>query len=96
MRKQNIYIYPLEGKVIFPYHEYRFTISSHSYQRTSLIIQLNYTIISSDFPPSLINSNSTELSSRLRGYRDMGPYLRYKNQTLWPDIRYSRKLRSTT
>ena len=33
MKKHNIYVYPLEGKVIFPYHEYRFTISSNSYQR---------------------------------------------------------------
>ena len=45
MKKQNIYIYPLEGKVIFPYHEYRFTISSHSYQRTSMITQPKYTTI---------------------------------------------------
>jgi hypothetical protein len=36
MKKHNIFIYPLEGKVIFPYHEYRFSINSHAYQRNTL------------------------------------------------------------
>lgn len=44
MKKQNIYIYPLDGKVIFPYHEYRFTINTQSYQRTLVSIQLKLTI----------------------------------------------------
>ena len=35
MKRQNIYIYPIESKVIFPYHEYRFAISSASYNRKS-------------------------------------------------------------
>lgn len=37
MKKQNIYIYALDGKVIFPYHEYRFTINTQLYQRKSLL-----------------------------------------------------------
>ena len=35
MKKHNIFIYPLEGKVIFPYHKYRFSINSHAYQRNA-------------------------------------------------------------
>jgi len=64
MRKQNIYIYPLEGKVIFPYHEYRFTISSHSYQRTTVDTQHKYMITLSDSQPNSTNSNNTGLSSK--------------------------------
>lgn len=45
MKKQSIYIYGIEGKVIFPYHEYRFTISSNSYNRNSSTIQPNTMII---------------------------------------------------
>jgi hypothetical protein len=58
MRKHNIYVYPLEGKVIFPYHEYRFTISSHSYQRMVDVIQLKITTTSLDSSPNLMSLNS--------------------------------------
>lgn len=44
MKKSNIYIYPLDGKVIFPYHEYRFTINTQSYNRSSCPIQPKPTI----------------------------------------------------
>lgn len=64
MKKQNIYIYPLEGKVIFPYHEYRFTISSHSYQRKNVFIQLKHTITSSALLRNLISSKSIELLNK--------------------------------
>ena len=39
MKKSNIYIYPLEGKVIFPYHEYRFTINTQAYSRMLRLTQ---------------------------------------------------------
>ena len=31
IKKSNIFIYPLENKVIFPYHEYAFSINSNVY-----------------------------------------------------------------
>lgn len=33
-KKHSIFIYPLTGKVVFPYHEYRFALSSRAYNRT--------------------------------------------------------------
>ena len=47
MKKQNIYLYPLEGKVIFPYHEYRFVISASLFNRIIIPIQLKSMTISS-------------------------------------------------
>ena len=63
MKKHNIYIYPIESKVIFPYHEYRFTISSHSYQRNSLPNQLKPTTTSSDSSLNSTSLNSTRAST---------------------------------
>ncbi len=34
IKKSNVFLYPLDGKVIFPYHEYTFTINSNNYDRT--------------------------------------------------------------
>ena len=34
IKKSNVFIYPLENKVIFPYHEYAFSINSNVYERT--------------------------------------------------------------
>lgn len=37
IKKTHVFIYPIEGKVIFPYHEYAFSINSNIYERmTSL------------------------------------------------------------
>ena len=33
IKKTNVFIYPLDNKVIFPYHEYAFSLSSHVYER---------------------------------------------------------------
>lgn len=33
IKKSNVYLYPLDGKVVFPYHEYTFTINSNHYDR---------------------------------------------------------------
>ncbi len=40
MKKSNVFIYALEDKVIFPYHEYTFTIGSNVYNR------INYSMFS--------------------------------------------------
>lgn len=31
IKKSNVYLYPLDNKVVFPYHEYTFTINSNHY-----------------------------------------------------------------
>ena len=33
IKKSNVFLYALDGKVIFPYHEYSFTINSNQYDR---------------------------------------------------------------
>lgn len=44
IKKNNVFIYPLD-KVIFPYHEYTFSISSNLYERKIHLIQPKPTII---------------------------------------------------
>lgn len=39
IKKTNVFIYPLD-KVIFPYHEYTFSISSNVYERKHCLTQL--------------------------------------------------------
>ena len=48
IKKSNVYIYPLDLKVIFPYHEYGFSINSNIYERTPPLTQLKPTTTSSD------------------------------------------------
>ena len=33
IKKSNVFLYALDSKVIFPYHEYSFTINSNQYDR---------------------------------------------------------------
>ncbi len=46
IKKSNVFLYPLDSKVIFPYHEYTFTINSSNYDRTKFIyLKLTFTTI---------------------------------------------------
>jgi hypothetical protein len=33
IKKSNVFLYALDSKVVFPYHEYSFTINSNQYDR---------------------------------------------------------------
>lgn len=66
MKRQNIYIYPIEGKVIFPYHEYRFAISTTLYNRNALPIQPSTTTTSLASSPNWRKAGSTKELRRLK------------------------------
>jgi hypothetical protein len=38
IKKSNIFLYPLDNKVVFPYHEYTFSINSNQYDCKYLLI----------------------------------------------------------
>ena len=95
MKKQNIYVYPLDGKVIFPYHEYRFTISSNSYQRTHQPIKQKITTTSSASPPNSIKSRTTRTSRQSTDSPGTAPSSKYKSQTSSQATRSSRKPKYT-
>ena len=44
IKKNNVFIYALDMKVIFPYHEYAFSINSNIYERNYLLTQPKPTI----------------------------------------------------
>ena len=94
MKKHNIYVYPLEGKVIFPYHEYRFTISSHSYKRIFFVTQPITTIIWLDLLPNSMNLRIRRKLILLKGCRDLELCLRFRNLMLWLATRFLKELRS--
>ena len=55
IKKNNVFIYPIE-KVVFPYHEYAFSITSNLYDRTYFLIQPSNTITSSASSPKWMMS----------------------------------------
>lgn len=68
IRKTNILIYPID-KVIFPYHEYAFQISSNMYERTIYFYsQLKSMIISLVLLPRL--TRPTLEANRLKRYKE--------------------------
>lgn len=74
MKRHNIYIYPLEGKIIFPYHEYRFSINTNAYNRKHCATQPKPTITSLALLPKSMILKIIKACRGLKDYPDMGPY----------------------
>lgn len=83
IKKTNVFIYPLDSKVIFPYHEYAFSLSSHVYERIDHYhIKQRHSIISSALPLASIKLNNLlkGVSNQLMGFLGMGWCLKSINQ----------------
>jgi hypothetical protein len=76
MKRQDVYIYPLDGKVIFPYSEYRFVLKANSYDGTSLSYsaQLHENLIG--FVTKLDESKDNTAIEKIDGLSKFGTLLR--------------------
>lgn len=82
IKKSNVFIYPLD-KVIFPYHEYTFSINSNLYERKLPLTQHKRTIIWLDSSQNLLTSRrrTTRLRKLMESHA-MECYLKFINQKL--------------